>query len=83
MTIPLQDSGNLATHYHHDKECFDLLHNHYSDKAASIRHYTTIGSRYCPRVLQQCESIILESLSTSPSKHDLTRYTKTKHPEAV
>jgi hypothetical protein len=80
--VPLDQCGNLASHFHNDPDCRSWLYNLYPSHAANITHYSRIASQYCPRVLQQCERII-KIHQEANFTNDITRYITTRHPDAL
>ena len=81
IVVPMQESHNLASWIHKDKELHKELTHACPNYMGAFNRYTEIGSDYCPRVLQACESMLLY-LHGIGTKYQYSKYTSTSHPMA-
>lgn len=81
LDIPLGHLHNLASHFHEDAEVRDLIKKGYTKHHTSILHYTRIGSKYCPRVLLECEYII-KTIYARDQYELFKGYIEREHPNA-
>ena len=74
---------NFATHVHYDSDFSNYVYQNYPSQFNRFIHYSRIGSKYCPRVLQVCEEIVNINYSTNPPIKDLMEYIEHPHSEHI